>query len=38
MAYILQKVEAEKHRKYDPLAKELGILYKYRTRIIPSHT
>jgi hypothetical protein len=31
----LQKVEAEKHRKYDLLAKELGILYKCRTRIIP---
>jgi hypothetical protein len=31
----LQKVEAEKYRKYDLLAKELGILYKCRTRIIP---
>jgi hypothetical protein len=31
----LQRVEAEKHRKYDLLTKELGILYKSRTRIIP---
>jgi hypothetical protein len=31
----LQKVEAEKHRKYDLLAEELGIFYKCRMRIIP---
>jgi hypothetical protein len=31
----LQKVEAGKHRKCDPLAKELGILYKCKARAIP---
>jgi hypothetical protein len=31
----LQKVEAEKYRKYDLLAKEFGILYKCSTRVIP---
>lgn len=31
----LQKVESEKVRKYDILAKELGLMYKCRSRIIP---
>ncbi|KAF7684226.1 hypothetical protein TCON_0572 [Astathelohania contejeani] len=31
----LQQVEAEKKRKYDLLANELGILYKAKTKIIP---
>ena len=32
---ILQNVESEKMRKYDLLAKELSLLYKCSTKIIP---
>ncbi|KAF7683116.1 hypothetical protein TCON_1679 [Astathelohania contejeani] len=31
----LQIVETEKKRKYDPLANELGLLYKAKNKIIP---
>ena len=31
----LQQVETEKQHKYDLLAKEMGIMYKSKTRIIP---
>ena len=31
----LQQVETEKQHKYDMLAKEMGLMYKCKTRIIP---
>ena len=32
---LLQTVETEKHRKYDVLANELGLIYKVKVKIIP---